>query len=134
MMANGHSIGGEQSGHIIFSKHATTGDGILTSLMLMEVMLESKTTLSELLKDITIFPQVLINVRVHDKKAVKEDNAVQEIISLAEKELGNDGRILVRESGTEPLIRVMVEAKTEVICREQADRIIKVIKKQGHSI
>lgn len=132
MMANGHSIGGEQSGHIIFSKHATTGDGILTSLKLMEVMLESKAPLSELHKDITIFPQLLENVRVLDKKAVKEDQAVNGIVAAIEQELGEEGRILVRESGTEPLIRVMIEAKTEEICREKADRVIQVLKKQGH--
>ncbi len=134
MMANGHSIGGEQSGHIIFSKHATTGDGILTSLKMMEVMLESKASLSELLKDITIFPQILVNVRVHDKKAVKEDAMVKDIITKVEQDLGNEGRILVRESGTEPLIRVMVEAKTRESCKEQADRIIQVLNEQGHII
>lgn len=134
MMANGHSIGGEQSGHIIFSKHATTGDGILTSLKLMEVMLESKASLSELLKDIRIYPQVLVNVRVHDKNAAKNDPEVKKIISKAEQELGTDGRVLVRESGTEPLIRVMVEAKTDEICRELVERIIQVIKSQGHTV
>ncbi len=134
MRANGHSIGGEQSGHIIFSKHATTGDGILTSLKLMEVMLESKAPLSELHKDITIFPQLLENVRVHDKKAVKEDQAVKDIVALIEKELGEDGRILVRESGTEPLIRVMIEAKTIEICKDYVNRVICVLKEQGHVI
>ncbi|MDD3172634.1 MAG: phosphoglucosamine mutase [Herbinix sp.] len=134
MMANGHSIGGEQSGHIIFSKHATTGDGILTSLKLMEVMLESKTTLSELLKEVTIFPQLLVNVKVKDKKAVKEDQAIKDIVAEIEQELGNDGRILVRESGTELLTRVMVEAKTKEICKEQVDRVIQVLKDQGHAI
>lgn len=134
MMTNGHSIGGEQSGHIIFSKHATTGDGILTSLKLMEVMLESKAPLSDLLKDITIFPQLLVNVKVHNKKAVNEDKKVNEIIAQVEAELGSDGRILVRESGTEPLIRVMVEAKTQEICNTQADKVIQVMKSQGHVI
>ncbi|MDF2941183.1 MAG: glmM [Herbinix sp.] len=134
MMTNGHSIGGEQSGHIIFSKHATTGDGVLTSLKLMEVMLESKASLSELHKEIIIFPQLLVNVKVHNKKAVKEDKAVTEAVALVEKELGEDGRILVRESGTEPLIRVMVEAKTEELCKTQVDRVIKVMKDQGHII
>lgn len=134
MMVNGHSIGGEQSGHIIFSKHATTGDGILTSLKLMEVMLESKTTLNELLKDITIFPQLLVNVVVKNKKAVKEDTAVKEVIAEVEQELGKDGRVLVRESGTEALVRVMVEAKTEKICKDQTERIVQVIRNQGHAI
>jgi phosphoglucosamine mutase len=134
MMANGHSFGGEQSGHIIFSKHATTGDGILTSLKIMEVMLESKTTLSELLKDITIYPQLMINVKVHNKKAVKEDQTVMDMVAQVEKELGQDGRILVRESGTEPVIRVMVEAATEELCRTHVDRVIEVMKARGHVI
>jgi phosphoglucosamine mutase len=134
MMNNGHSLGGEQSGHIIFSKHATTGDGILTSLKLMEVMLESKAHLSDLLKEIKIYPQILINVKVRDKKAVKNDSAVQEIVAQVEKELGTDGRILVRESGTEHLIRVMVEAGSEEICKQQADRVVDVIKAQGFAI
>jgi phosphoglucosamine mutase len=126
MMTNGHSIGGEQSGHIIFSKHATTGDGVLTSLKIMEVMLESKAPLSELLKDITIFPQLMKNVKVHNKKAVKDDRKVMEVVAEVEKELGNDGRILVRESGTEPVIRVMVEATTQEICQTMVDRVIEV--------
>jgi phosphoglucosamine mutase len=134
MMANGHSMGGEQSGHIIFSKHATTGDGVLTSLKLMEVMLESKTTLSELHKEVAIFPQLLVNVKVKDKKAAREDSAVTEIVAQIEKELGNDGRILVRESGTEPVVRVMVEAETDQICKDQVERVIQVMKEQGHII
>ncbi len=134
MMANGHYIGGEQSGHIIFKKHAVTGDGILTSLKLMEVMLESKAPLSELYKDVVIFPQILVNVRVHNKKAVQDDQEVRDIVELVGQELGEDGRVLVRESGTEPLIRVMVEAKTDEICKEEADKIIHVLKKQGHVV
>ncbi len=133
MLANGHTIGGEQSGHIIFSKHATTGDGILTSLKIMEVMLESKAKLSELCKDLHIFPQVLENVRVKDKKAAMGDPAVCELIERLGKELGNDGRIIVRESGTEPVIRVMAEAKTEELCRNVVDQIVNMIKKQGHA-
>lgn len=132
MMAGGHSIGGEQSGHIIFSKHATTGDGILTSLKIMEVMLESKATLSELVKDITIYPQRLVNVRVHDKKAVKADPAVNEVIAQVERDLGSNGRILVRESGTEPVIRVMVEAETEETCKTYTDLVVQRMKEQGH--
>lgn len=132
MMANGHSIGGEQSGHIIFSKHASTGDGILTSLKLMEVMLENKAKLSDLHKDVIIFPQKLVNVKVKNKKAVKDDQHVIEIVKQVEKELGTDGRILVRESGTEVLIRVMVEAKSQEICDEYADRVVQVIKDRGH--
>jgi phosphoglucosamine mutase len=132
MMTNGHSLGGEQSGHVIFSKHATTGDGVLTSLKLMEVMLESKATLSELHKEITIFPQLLENVEVRSKKEAREDKAVIEIVEQIAKELGDDGRILVRESGTEPVIRVMVEAESNEICRTMVDRVIEVLKKQGH--
>ncbi len=132
MMANGHSIGGEQSGHIIFSKHATTGDGVLTSLKIMEVMLESKAPLSELLKEITIFPQLMKNVKVHNKKAVKDDRKVMEVVAAVENELGNEGRILVRESGTEPVVRVMVEAATHEICQIMVDRVIEVMKAQGH--
>ncbi|NLK75763.1 MAG: phosphoglucosamine mutase [Clostridiales bacterium] len=134
MMKNGHSIGGEQSGHIIFSKHATTGDGILTSIKLMEVMLESKAKLSELHKELVIFPQILKNVRVKDKKAVKEDIKVIEATKLAEQELGDDGRVLVRESGTEPVIRVMVEAKTKELCQKYVDQIVAVIEQNGYTI
>lgn len=134
MMLNGHSIGGEQSGHIIFSKHATTGDGILTSLKLMEVMLESKSKLSTLIKDITIYPQLLINVKVADKAAVEEDTEVIKVIEAVEKDLGGDGRLLVRKSGTEPLIRVMVEAGSDEVCRQQTERVVKVMEERGHII
>lgn len=132
MLANGHVIGGEQSGHIIFSKNATTGDGILTSLKLMEVMLESKAKLSELHKDVTIFPQLMKNVKVGDKKAAREDEEVKAEINRMEQKLGQDGRILVRESGTEPVIRVMAEAKTNELCEECINSIIRVMKERGH--
>lgn len=134
MMTNGHALGGEQSGHIIFSKHASTGDGVLTSLKLMEVMLESKAPLSELLKEITIFPQLLVNVKVKDKTSAREDEEVLKAVAQVESELGSEGRILVRESGTEPLVRVMVEAETGEKCKEMVDRVVKVLKEQGHSI
>lgn len=134
MLANGHAIGGEQSGHIIFSKFATTGDGILTSLKLMEVMLESKAKLSELHKEVTIFPQLTKNVKVKDKKAVKADSEVQEIIRQVEGNLGEEGRVLVRESGTEPVVRVMVEAKTDQLCEALVDSIVAVMKERGHVI
>ena len=127
MMTNGHSIGGEQSGHIIFSKHATTGDGILTSLKLMEVIIEKKVPLSTLIREVKIYPQVLKNVRVHDKKEARENPKVKEAIGKAEAALGGDGRILVRESGTEPLIRVMVEAPTDQICEEYVQQIVDVM-------
>ena len=131
MMANGHSLGGEQSGHIIFSKHATTGDGILTSLMVMEVMIEKKTSLNVLASEVTIYPQLLKNVRVSNKAAARNNAAVKEAIAEVEKELGDEGRILVRESGTEPVIRVMVEAKKDSICREMVDKVIAVMDTEG---
>lgn len=132
MMNNGHSLGGEQSGHIIFSKHAITGDGILTSLKLMEVILETKMPLSDLIKDITLYPQVLKNVKVSDKAIVEDDKKVKAIIDKVSDELGDDGRILVRASGTEPLIRIMVEAKTDELCNKYANDVYEVIKKQGY--
>lgn len=133
MMEHGHSIGGEQSGHVIFSKHATTGDGILTSLKIMEVMLEKKMKLSELLKDLFIYPQVLKNVMVNDKKAANEDPMVQAEVQKVADELADQGRILVRESGTEPKVRVMVEAKSQEACENYVERVIQVLKQQGHT-
>ncbi len=133
MMANGNRIGGEQSGHIIFSKYARTGDGILTSLKIMEVILAKKLPLSRLAEPVTIYPQVLINVRVKNKKAAQDDPAVQAAVEAVAAELGDSGRILVRESGTEPLVRVMVEAESEARCRELAERVTTTIQSQGHS-
>lgn len=134
MTEKGHSLGGEQSGHIIFSKYAVTGDGVLTSLMLMEVMLEKKQMLSELRKELKIYPQVLKNVRVADKPAARNDQDVIAATEAVEKALGADGRILLRESGTEPVIRVMVEAGTEKLCEEYVDQVIGVLKEKGHVI
>lgn len=134
MSRNGHGLGGEQSGHIIFSKFATTGDGILTSLKIMEAMLEQKQSLGQLVKDVDIYPQILENVKVRDKKDAREDADVITAVEAVEKELGDDGRILVRESGTEPLVRVMVEAKSHEICREYVDRVVKVLRQKGHVI
>ncbi len=131
MMANGHRIGGEQSGHIIFSKYATTGDGILTSLMVMQTVLDKKLPLSMLTRDLKIYPQVLKNVRVTDKKTARENPAVCEAIRRAEEALGDDGRVLVRESGTEPVLRVMAEAKTDTLCEETVNGIIAVLREQG---
>lgn len=131
MMANGHSLGGEQSGHIIFSRHATTGDGILTSLMLMEAIVEKKTDLKTLAAEVKIYPQLLKNVRVKDKKTARENPKVVEAVEAAEAALGEDGRILVRESGTEPVIRVMVEASTDALCKEHVDSVIDVMREQG---
>ena len=132
MVRNGNRIGGEQSGHIIFSKYARTGDGILTSLKLMEVMLAMKLPLSRLAEPVAIYPQVLINVRVKDKTAAQEDPAVKAAVEAAAAELGDTGRILVRESGTEPLVRVMVEAESHDRCQELAERVVNVIRDQGH--
>lgn len=134
MMVNGHVLGGEQSGHIIFRKNAVTGDGILTSLKVMEVMLESKSSLSQLHKEMVSYPQLLVNVRVRDKKAALEDKAVSQLIKEVEKELGDDGRILVRGSGTEPVVRVMVEAASQELCRGYIDRVVNQMKDMGHII
>ena len=134
MMANNCRLGGEQSGHIIFSKYASTGDGILTSLKIMEVMMAKKQPLSELHRDLTIYPQVLKNVRVTDKRAAQDDPDVQAAVSEAAAALGDSGRILVRESGTEPVVRVMVEAETEEACREFVDTVVETIKRKGYAV
>jgi len=132
MMKNGHRIGGEQSGHIIFSKYARTGDGILTALKLMQVMIAKKSTLARLGEDMKVYPQVLINVRVKDKRLAQDDSAVQAAVQTVADELGDSGRILVRESGTEPLVRVMVEAETQALCQTLAQSVVDVIKARGH--
>ena len=134
MMMNGCRLGGEQSGHIIFSKYASTGDGILTSLKMMEVMLAKKKTMSQLCDGLTIYPQVLKNVRVADKTAAQSDPDVQAAVSAAAEKLGDTGRILVRESGTEPVIRVMVEAESEEVCRKYVDDVVSAIKRKGHTV
>lgn len=131
MSQNGHCLGGEQSGHIIFSKHATTGDGILTSLNLMEVILEKKETLAKLADEVQIYPQVLKNVRVKDKEAAQADRDVQAEVQKVSDALGDTGRILVRPSGTEPLIRVMVEAPTDEICGKYVAQVVEMIEKKG---
>ena len=128
MVEHGCRIGGEQSGHIIFSKYARTGDGILTSLKLMEVMMAKKLPLSRLKEGMTIYPQVLINIRVKDKGAAQADPAVQAAVKAVEERLGDTGRILVRETGTEPLVRVMVEAETEAVCQELAESVAAVLR------
>ena len=134
MMKNGCRIGGEQSGHIIFSKYASTGDGILTSLKMMEVMMARKKKMSELTEGLTIYPQVLENVRVTDKKAAQDDTDVRAMVKQVEDKLGNTGRILVRESGTEPVVRVMVEAESEEICHNYVDAVVAVIKEKGYVV
>ena len=132
MAKTGNCLGGEQSGHIIFSKYASTGDGILTSLKIMEVMLEKKQQLSRLTSEVTILPQLLKNVRVTDKNAAWEDADVQRAVKAVEEALGGEGRILLRQSGTEPLIRVMAEAATQELCAKYVDQIIEVMKEKGH--
>ena len=131
MMENGYRLGGEQSGHIIFSKHATTGDGILTALMLMEVILEKKQSLGTLCKGMQMFPQLLKNVRVEDKAAAVNHPRVQEEVKAITEALGDDGRILLRESGTEPVVRVMVEAKTDELCEKYVNQMIHVMKQEN---
>ena len=131
MLKNGYVLGGEQSGHIIFSKHARTGDGILTSLMVMEAVIEKKQTLGTLADEVKIFPQLLKNVRVKDKKTALDNATVQAAVEKTAEELGTDGRILVRESGTEPVIRVMVEAASDEICEKYVDSVVKVIESEG---
>lgn len=132
MMENGHSLGGEQSGHIIFSKYATTGDGVLTSIKLMEVILEKKMKASELFRDIKIYPQLLVNVRVKSKPEARADEDVIAAVKKVEESLGDEGRILLRESGTEPVIRVMVEAASDELCKKYVDEVVQVIKDKGH--
>ena len=134
MMQNNCRIGGEQSGHIIFSKYASTGDGILTSLKVMEVMMAKKAKLSQLVADLRIYPQVLVNVRVADKQAAQNDPDVQAAVKAVADSLGDTGRILVRESGTEPLIRVMVEAESHEKCQALVDQVVNVIRQKGHAV
>ena len=134
MVANGYVLGGEQSGHIIFSKHATTGDGILTALMLMEVILEKKQSLGTLCKGMQMYPQLLKNVRVEDKAAVTGNARVQVEKDRISTALGEDGRILLRESGTEPVIRVMVEAQSDELCAKYVDEMVQVIREEGLAV
>ena len=131
MKENGYNIGGEQSGHIIFSKYASTGDGILTSLKMMQVMIGRKKKMSELSEGLVMYSQVLENVRVADKKAAQADVEVREAIKEVEETLGNSGRILVRESGTEPVVRVMVEAETTEVCQAMVNKVVEVMKRKG---
>ncbi len=134
MMMNSCRLGGEQSGHIIFSKHASTGDGILTSLKVMEAMLAKKRTLSQLCEGFTFYPQVLKNIRVASKPDAQNDPDVQAAVADVARELGDTGRILVRESGTEPVIRVMVEAPEKETCEQLVDKVIAVIRSKGHAV
>ena len=133
MVKNHFRIGGEQSGHIIFSQYATTGDGILTAIKVMEVLMEKKMPLSELASPVRIYPQVLKNIKVRSKPEAQNDPDVQAAVAAVAEKLGDTGRILVRESGTEPVIRVMVEADTEEICNEYVDSVLEVIRSTGHA-
>ena len=132
MMKNGCRLGGEQSGHIIFSKYASTGDGLITSLKILEVMMAKKKTLSELCAPLHIYPQVLVNLRVKDKALARNDEDVQREIARVEERLGDRGRVLLRESGTEPVIRVMAEADSPELCRSCVDQLLDVLKRKGH--
>ena len=134
MMENGHCLGGEQSGHIIFSKYGTTGDGIMTSIRIMEAITEKKQDLATLAREVRIFPQLLQNVRVKNKAQTRADEAVVAMIEQVEQELGDNGRVLVRESGTEPVIRVMVEADTDELCKICVEKIVHVMKERGLTI
>ena len=132
MTKNNCAFGGEQSGHIIFCNYASTGDGILTSLKMMEVICAKKKTLHQLASELTIFPQKLVNVRVKDKAVAQADPDVQSAVAAVAEKLGDTGRVLVRESGTEPVVRVMVEAETEAICTTYCGEIVDVIRAKGH--
>ncbi|MGN1187577.1 MAG: phosphoglucosamine mutase, partial [Lachnospiraceae bacterium] len=132
MCQSGCRIGGEQSGHIIFSKYASTGDGILTSLKMMEVMIAKKKKMSELCEGLLIYPQVLKNARVTDKRAAQDDEDVKAAVQAVADSLGASGRILVRESGTEPLVRVMVEAESDEICAKYVEQVLEVIRAKGY--
>ena len=134
MRANGHLIGGEQSGHIIFSKHATTGDGMITAIKVMQTVLDSKLPLSKLAAPVTIYPQVLKNVIVDDKDGTMADAAVQQSVKDVEARLGERGRVLLRKSGTEPLLRVMAEAETDEECEAAVDEIIDAMRNSGHLV
>lgn len=134
MSANGCRLGGEQSGHIIFSKYATTGDGILTSLKIMEVIVAKKTTLSKLAAPMKVYPQVLLNIKVKDKEAAQSDGDVLKAVKRVEEKINGNGRILYRASGTEPLVRIMVEAESEKICKSYAKEVADVLAKKGHTV
>ncbi|MBQ8016339.1 MAG: phosphoglucosamine mutase, partial [Clostridia bacterium] len=133
MMEHNNRLGGEESGHIIFSKYASTGDGILTSLKMMEVMMAEKQPMSKLSEGFEVYPQVMKNVRVSDKPKARNDEDVQAAVKKAESEIGDSGRILVRESGTEPVIRVMVEAPSKEVCTKYVDSVVEIIIKKGYT-
>ena len=134
MLKNDYSLGGEQSGHIIISRHATTGDGVLTSLKLMDAIIDEKKSIKELSADVILYPQVLKNVEVNDKNKCMEDKKLLELRDQVDKELGNDGRLLLRKSGTENMIRIMVEASDLDKCNKYVDLIYRKIVELGYNI
>jgi phosphoglucosamine mutase len=134
MRQNGHLLGGEQSGHIIFSRYATTGDGLLTAIKIMEAVIESKMSLSELASGMQTYPQKLKNVVVTDKDETLNCPEVQAAKAAVEAELGENGRVVLRKSGTEPLLRVMVEATSQALCEEKCDQIIEAMRRAGKLI
>ena len=134
MQNKGLCLGGEESGHIIFSKYATTGDGLITALKIMEVFIESKLPASKLCEGFTRYPQLVKNVRVEDKDAVVNDPDVQNALAFAKEQLGDNGRILLRKSGTEPVVRVMVEAMGENLCEALAKKVVDVIETKGLAV
>ena len=134
MKANNFILGGEQSGHIIFRKYSHTGDGLITAIMLMEVMIDTQLPLSALAAGVTMYPQVLKNVRVDDKDGTMEDEKVIAAVEDCTELLGDNGRVLLRKSGTEPVLRVMAEATTYAECEENVDRIILAMENSGHLI
>jgi len=134
MCKNGLRLGGEESGHIIFSKHASTGDGIITAIKIMEVFIESKLPSSKLCEKFVMYPQHLVNVKVADKDAVLKDEDVTAALEKAKADLGDNGRILIRKSGTEPVIRVMAEAQGEEICRKRVMDVVRAIEQKGYRI
>ena len=133
MIENDCSIGGEQSGHTIIRKYASTGDGILTAIMLAECMIENKSTLSNLAAPVKMFPQTVKNIVVKDKAAVTSDKKVLDAVNEIGEILGKNGRILLRESGTEPMIRVMVESNSQKNCDLYADKVINLISELGYA-
>ena len=130
MQRDGLSLGGEESGHIIFSRYASTGDGLITAIKVMEVLVESKRPSNELCRDFRMYPQYLVNVKTMNKDAVMTDKDVLDAISAAEKMLGEKGRVLLRKSGTEPVVRVMAEAETHTLCKETVEGIVHLIEKK----
>ena len=134
MQEKNYALGGEQSGHIILKKYATTGDGLLTAIMMMEEICDSKQTLAELAEPVTLYPQYTQNVRVKDKAAVLADEKVKAQLKAVEDKIAGNGRALLRQSGTEPVIRVMIESESEELCKEYAASIVAVILEEGHGV